>query len=449
MNETLASPPAMVPAPRQPWYKVLYIQVLIAIALGVLLGYEAPETAKSMKWLGDAFIALIKMMIAPVIFCTIVHGIASMGDLKKVGRVGLKALIYFEAVSTLALLTGVIVGEIVKPGAGFGADPKTLDPTAVAGYASAAAKDSPIAHILAIIPKSFFDALAGGDLLQVLLIAILTGVVITGLGEDAAPVSRVIDTMGKIFFRIIGLVVKLAPVGAFGAMAFTIGEYGVAKLGNLVGLVATFYLTSLLFVVVVLGAIAWFCGFSILRFIVYIKDELLIVLGTSSSESVLPQMMLKMEGLGASKPVVGLVIPTGYSFNLDGTNIYMTLATLFLAQAVGADLSIGQYATIILVAMLTSKGASGVTGAGFITLAATLAAIPNNPVPVAAMTLVLGIDKFMSECRALTNLVGNGVATVVVSAWENELDRNKLKNMLAHPGRSGTAAEAEPLDQVI
>ena len=297
MNETLASPPVTVAAPRQPWYKVLYIQVLIAIALGVLLGYEAPETAKSMKWLGDAFIALIKMMIAPVIFCTIVHGIASMGDLKKVGRVGLKALIYFEAVSTLALLTGVIVGEIVKPGAGFGADPKTLDPTAVAGYASAAAKDSPIAHILAIIPKSFFDALAGGDLLQVLLIAILTGVVITGLGDDAAPVSRVIDTMGKIFFRIIGLVVKLAPVGAFGAMAFTIGEYGVAKLGNLVGLVATFYLTSLLFVVVVLGAIAWFCGFSILRFIVYIKDELLIVLGTSSSESVLPQMMLKMEGL--------------------------------------------------------------------------------------------------------------------------------------------------------
>jgi len=449
VNDTLASPPVTVAGPRQPWYRILYIQVLIAIALGVLLGYEAPETAKSMKWLGDAFIALIKMMIAPVIFCTIVHGIASMGDLKKVGRVGLKALIYFEAVSTLALLTGVIVGEIVKPGAGFGADPKTLDPTAVAGYASAAAKDNPIAHILAIIPKSFFDALAGGDLLQVLLIAILTGVVITGLGDDAAPVSRAIDTMGKIFFRIIGLVVKLAPVGAFGAMAFTIGEYGVAKLGNLVGLVATFYLTSLLFVVVVLGAIAWFCGFSILRFIVYIKDELLIVLGTSSSESVLPQMMLKMVGLGASKLVVGLVIPTGYSFNLDGTNIYMTLATLFLAQAVGADLSIGQYATIILVAMLTSKGASGVTGAGFITLAATLAAIPNNPVPVAVMTLVLGIDKFMSECRALTNLVGNGVATVVVSAWENELDRNKLQNMLAHPGRSGTAAEAEPLDQVI
>jgi aerobic C4-dicarboxylate transport protein len=449
MDHTLAAAPATLPAARQPWYKVLYIQVLIAIALGVVLGYVAPETAKSVKWLGDAFIALIKMMIAPVIFCTIVHGIASMGDLKKVGRVGLKALVYFEAVSTLALLTGVIVGEIVRPGAGFGADPKTLDPTAVAGYASAAAKDSAIQHILAIIPKSFFDALAGGDLLQVLLIAILTGVVITGFGADAAPVTRVIDTMAKIFFRIIGLVVKLAPLGAFGAMAFTIGEYGVARLGNLVGLVATFYLTSVLFILVVLGTIAWFCGFSILRFIVYIKDELLIVVGTSSSESVLPQMMQKMEGLGASKPVVGLVIPTGYSFNLDGTNIYMTLATLFLAQAVGADLSIGQYATIIFVAMLTSKGASGVTGAGFITLAATLAAIPNNPVPVAAMTLVLGIDKFMSECRALTNLIGNGVATIVVSAWENELDRDRMKRMLAHPASSGTQIETEPLDQVI
>lgn len=428
MNETLASPPATVAGPRQPWYKVLYIQVLIAIALGVLLGYEAPETAKSMKWLGDAFIALIKMMIAPVIFCTIVHGIASMGDLKKVGRVGLKALIYFEAVSTLALLTGVIVGEIVKPGAGFGADPKTLDPTAVAGYASAAAKDSPIAHILAIIPKSFFDALAGGDLLQVLLIAILTGVVITGLGDDAAPVSRVIDTMGKIFFRIIGLVVKLAPVGAFGAMAFTIGEYGVAKLGNLVGLVATFYLTSLLFVVVVLGAIAWFCGFSILRFIVYIKDELLIVLGTSSSESVLPQMMLKMEGLGASKPVVGLVIPTGYSFNLDGTNIYLTMASLFVAQALNIDLTLRQQLTILGVAMLTSKGASGVTGAGFITLAATLAVVPS--IPVAGLALILGVDRFMSEARSLTNFVGNGVAALVISRWENELDVVALRREL-------------------
>jgi aerobic C4-dicarboxylate transport protein len=433
----------------RPWYRVLYIQVLIAIALGVLLGYVAPETAKSMKWLGDAFVNLIKMMIAPVIFCTIVHGIASIGDLKKVGRVGLKALIYFEVVSTLALLIGVIVGEIVRPGAGFGADPKTLDPAAVKTFTEAAAKDSTVAHIMALIPKSFLEPFAGGDLLQVLLISILTGVVITQLGDKAPAIGRVVDTLGQIFFRIIGLIVKLAPIGAFGAMAFTIGQYGIGKLGNLFGLIATFYLTSVLFVLVVLGIIARLNGFSILRFIAYIKDELLIVLGTSSSETVLPQMMLKMEGLGASKPVVGLVIPTGYSFNLDGTNIYMTLATLFLAQAVGADLSFGQYATIILVAMLTSKGASGVTGAGFITLAATLAAIPNNPVPVAAMTLILGIDKFMSECRALTNLVGNGVATVVVSNWEGELDRGKLNAAMAHPGAVSDAIEAKPLEQAI
>ncbi len=449
MVGTLAAGAVTGAKPRQPWYRVLYIQVLIAIALGVLLGYVAPETAKSMKWLGDAFIGLIRMMIAPVIFCTIVHGISSMGDLKKVGRVGLKALVYFEGVSTLALFAGVVVGEIVKPGAGFGADPKTLDPSAVASFATAAAKDSTVAHIMAIIPKSYFDALAGGDLLQVLLISILTGAVITGLGEKAAPVSHVIDTAGQIFFKIIGIIVKLAPLGAFGAMAFTIGQYGVAKLGNLAGLVGTFYLTSVLFVVIVLGIIARLVGFSIFRFIIYIKDELLIVLGTSSSETVLPQIMQKMEGLGASKSVVGLVIPTGYSFNLDGTNIYMTLATLFLAQAVGAHLTFGQYATIIVVAMLTSKGASGVTGAGFVTLAATLAAIPNNPVPVAAMALVLGIDKFMSECRALTNLVGNGVATIVVSAWERELDRDKLRNALAHPVAVGDLVETKPLDQVI
>ena len=441
--------PPIAAATRQPWYKVLYIQVLIAIVLGVVLGYAAPETAKSMKWLGDAFIALIKMMIAPVIFCTIVHGIASMGDLKKVGRVGLRALFYFEVVSTFALLIGIVVGEVVRPGAGFGADVKTLDPAAVATYARAAANDSAVAHVLALIPRSFFDAFAGGDLLQVLLISILTGVVIAGLGEKAAAAGHAIDVMGKIFFGIIGIIVKLAPIGAFGAMAFTIGQYGLGKLGNLIGLIATFYLTSAAFVLIVLGSIAYFAGFSIFRFIAYIKDELLIVLGTSSSETVLPQMMLKMEGLGASKPVVGLVIPTGYSFNLDGTNIYMTLTTLFLAQAVGADLSFGQYATILGVAMLTSKGASGVTGAGFITLAATLAAIPNNPVPVAAMALVLGIDKFMSECRALTNLVGNGVATIVVSAWEGELDRDMLRSALARPVEVAALVEAQPLDRAI
>ncbi|HEX8416133.1 MAG TPA: dicarboxylate/amino acid:cation symporter [Methylobacterium sp.] len=441
MAQTTTSGTAAASAPpaREPWYKVLYIQVLIAIALGVLIGYVAPETAKSFRWMGDAFIALIKMMIAPIIFCTIVHGIASIGDLKKVGRVGLKALIYFEVVSTLALLIGVVVGELVQPGAGFGADVSKLDASKVSGYVAKAEADSTVSHFLAIIPKSFFDAFAGGDLLQVLLVSILTGVVITGLGEKGRAATRAIDVMGDIFFRIIAIIVKLAPIGAFGAMAFTIGEYGIGKLGNLAGLVATFYLTSLLFVLVVLGTIARFAGFSIFKFLAYIKDELLIVLGTSSSETVLPHMMQKMKRLGASDSVVGLVIPTGYSFNLDGTNIYMTLTTLFLAQAVGADLSFGQYATIILVAMLTSKGASGVTGAGFITLAATLAAIPGNPVPVAAMTLVLGIDKFMSECRALTNLVGNGVATVVVSRWEGELDTEKLRQVMAHPVDIGTA----------
>ncbi|WP_375408604.1 dicarboxylate/amino acid:cation symporter [uncultured Methylobacterium sp.] len=427
-----------MPAAKDPWYRVLYIQVLIAIVLGIFVGYVYPEFGKSLKWLGDAFIALIKMMIAPIIFCTIVHGIASIGDLKKVGRVGLKALIYFEVVSTVALLIGVLVGEVVKPGASFNADPAKLDATQVATYASKAASDSTVAHIMALIPKSFFDALAGGDLLQVLLVSILTGVVVTGMGQKGQSIAHAIDMAGQVFFRIIGLIVKLAPLGAFGAMAFTIGQYGISKVVDLAWLVGTFYVTAFLFVVIVLGGIARIAGFSIFRFLAFIKDELLIVLGTSSSETVLPHMMTKMRRLGASDSVVGLVIPTGYSFNLDGTNIYMTLATLFLAQAVGADLTFGQYATIILVAMLTSKGASGVTGAGFVTLAATLSAIPNNPVPVAAMTLILGVDKFMSECRALTNLVGNGVATIVVSRWEGELDREKLNQVMAHPFSIGT-----------
>ncbi|GJE17781.1 dicarboxylate/amino acid:cation symporter [Methylobacterium marchantiae] len=427
-----------VPTPHEPWYKVLYIQVLIAIALGILLGYLHPEWGKSVKWLGDAFIALIKMMIAPIIFCTIVHGIASIGDLKKVGRVGLKALVYFEVVSTIALLIGVLVGEVVKPGAGFNADVTKLDGKSVEKYAKMAADDSVTGHIMALIPKSFFDAFATGDLLQVLLISILTGVVVTGMGKRGEAITHAIDSAGQIFFRIIGLVVKLAPIGAFGAMAFTIGQYGIGKVIDLAWLVGTFYVTAFLFVVLVLGGIARVAGFSIFKFLAYIKDELLIVLGTSSSETVLPHMMTKMRRLGASDSVVGLVIPTGYSFNLDGTNIYMTLASLFLAQAVGADLSFGQYATIILVAMLTSKGASGVTGAGFITLAATLSAIPNNPVPVAAMTLILGVDKFMSECRAITNLIGNGVATVVVSRWEGELDQEKLNQVMAHPFSIGT-----------
>ncbi len=435
---THATTTAAASVQHEPWYKVLYIQVLIAIALGILLGYVSPDWGKSMKWMGDGFIALIKMMIAPIIFCTIVHGIASIGDLKKVGRVGLKALVYFEVVSSFALLIGIIVGEVVQPGAGFGADVTKLDSKAVESYAKTAANDSTIAHLLGIIPKSFFDAFANGDLLQVLLISILTGCVLTGMGAKGAGITHGIDAAGQVFFRIIGIIVKLAPIGAFGAMAFTVGQYGIGKVIDLAWLVGTFYTTALVFIFVVLGGIAAFCGFSIFKFLAYIKDELLIVLGTSSSETVLPHMMTKMKRLGASDSVVGLVIPTGYSFNLDGTNIYMTLTTLFLAQAVGADLTAGQYATIFIVAMLTSKGASGVTGAGFITLAATLAAIPGNPVPVAAMTLVLGVDKFMSECRALTNLIGNGVATVVVSRWEGELDRAKLAEVMSNPISIGT-----------
>jgi aerobic C4-dicarboxylate transport protein len=353
-------------AASQPWYRVLYIQVLIAIALGILVGHLAPSTGAALKPLGDGFIQLIKMMIAPVIFCTVVHGIASMSDLKSVGRVGLKALLYFEAVSTLALAIGLLVGRTVQPGAGFDIDPASLDPASVANYVTRAKNESFVDHLFAIIPSSFFDALAKGDLLQVLLIAILSGFAVSRMGETGQRIAHAIDTAGQMFFRIIGMIVRLAPIGAFGAMAFTVGAYGLGSLWNLAQLIGTFYLTSLLFVLLVLGGIARLAGFSILRFIAYIKDELLIVLGTSSSETVLPHMMQKMQRLGASQPVVGLVIPTGYSFNLDGTNIYMTLATLFLAQATNTPLTIGQELTILLIAMLTSKGASGVTGAGFV-----------------------------------------------------------------------------------
>jgi aerobic C4-dicarboxylate transport protein len=425
------------------WYTVLYVQVLIAITVGVLVGYFYPKTGTALKPLGDAFIALIRMMIAPVIFCTVVHGIASMTNLAKVGRVGLKALVYFEVVSTAALAIGLLVGEIVKPGQGFNIDPSALDPHAVAGYVTRAKEEGIVAHLLAIIPTTFFDAFAKGDLLQVLLIAILTGVAITRLGEVGQRVNGAVEAAGKVFFRIIGLIVRVAPVGAFGAMAFTIGAYGLGSLRNLAELIVTFYAASILFVLVVLGAIARAMGFSILRFIGYIKDELLIVLGTSSSETVLPRMIQKMQHLGASSSVVGLVIPLGYSFNLDGTNIYMTLATLFLAQATNTPLSFGQEMTVLLVAMLTSKGASGVTGAGFVTLAATLTIIPD--IPIQALAILVGIDKFMSECRALTNLVGNGLATVVISRWEGELKRDELNATLLHPIDLGEALEHEPL----
>ncbi|MGH9807923.1 MAG: dicarboxylate/amino acid:cation symporter, partial [Terriglobia bacterium] len=415
----------------QPWYKILYVQVLIAIVLGVLIGYLNPGFGKQLKPLGDGFIALIKMMIAPVIFCTVVHGISSMGDLKRVGRVGLKALIYFEVVSTVALAVGLLVGEILKPGAGFNIDPSTIDPKSVVTYVTKAKEEGIVNHLMAIIPDSYFGALARGDLLQVLLVSILSGFAIAFMGKVGEPISHAIDQAAKVFFGIIRMIVRVAPIGAFGAMAFTVGAYGLNSLWNLVQLIATFYLTSMLFVLIVLGAIARLAGFSIIRFIAYIKDELLIVLGTSSSETVLPQMIQKMEHLGASRPVVGLVIPTGYSFNLDGTNIYMTLATLFLAQATNTHLTIWQELGILGVAIITSKGASGVTGAGFITLAATLAIVPD--IPIQSIAILVGIDKFMSECRALTNLIGNGVATLVISRWEGELDAAKLHEAMAHP----------------
>jgi aerobic C4-dicarboxylate transport protein len=428
------------PAARpRPWYKILYVQVLIAIALGILVGRFYPDFGKELKPLGDGFIALIKMMIAPVIFCTVVHGISSMGDLKRVGRVGLKALIYFEVVSTVALAIGLIVGEILQPGRGFNIDPATIDPNSVATYVTKAKEEGIVTHLLGIIPDSYFGALARGDLLQVLLVSILSGFAIAFLGKAGEPISHAVDQAAKMFFRIIGMIVRLAPLGAFGAMAFTVGAYGLNSLWNLFALIATFYLTSILFVLIVLGSIARVSGFSIIRFILFIKDELLIVLGTSSSETVLPQLMQKMEYLGASRSVVGLVVPTGYSFNLDGTNIYMTLATLFLAQATNTHLTIWQELGILGIAIITSKGASGVTGAGFITLAATLSIVPD--IPIQSIAILVGIDKFMSECRALTNLIGNGVACIVISRSEDELDKDRLHETMANPIELGEALE--------
>ena len=429
--------------PRRPWYTILYVQVLLAIAAGILIGHYFSDLGVALKPLGDGFISLIKMMIGPVIFCTVVHGIGSMRDLKKVGRVGVKTLFYFEAVSTVALAIGLLVGELLQPGKGFNIDPATLDPGAVEGYVHRAKQEGIVAHLLGIIPDTFLGAFANGDLLQVLLVSILTGFAISRLGDLGERINGVIDAMAKIFFGMIRIIVRAAPIGALGAMAFTVGAYGVVSLVNLLELIATFYLTSLLFVLVVLGTIARLAGFSILRFLAYIKDELLIVLGTSSSETVLPHMIQKMERLGASKSVVGLVIPTGYSFNLDGTNIYMTLATLFLAQATNTPLSLGQELGILVIAMITSKGASGVTGAGFVTLAATLAIVPD--IPIQSLAILLGIDKFMSECRALTNLVGNGVATIVISRWEGELDVAQLKAAMAHPVTLGEELEEQPI----
>jgi aerobic C4-dicarboxylate transport protein len=407
----------------KPWYKILYLQVLLAILLGVVVGWLWPGVATNdwIKALGDGFIKLIKMLIAPIIFCTVVSGISHIQDASKVGRVGVKALIYFEIVSSFALILGLVMGNLFQIGHGLAAKP---DAAAVASYVKQAEAQKSVDFVLNIIPDSVVGALARGDVLQVLLFAILFGFALMAMGQRAQRLRDLIDDTAHAVFGVIGIVMKAAPLGAFGAMAYTIGKFGPAALGNLIGLIVLFYATAALFVVVVLGLIARVVGFNIFKFLAFIKDELLIVLGTSSSESALPQLMEKLERLGCSKPVVGLVVPTGYSFNLDGTNIYMTLATLFIAQALGVDLSFGQQLTILIVAMLTSKGASGVTGAGFITLAATLAVV--NPALVPGMAIVFSIDKFMSEVRALTNITGNGVATVFVSWWEGELDRDKL-----------------------
>jgi aerobic C4-dicarboxylate transport protein len=416
---------------KKPFYKVLYVQVLFAIIVGVILGIYDPGIATAMKPLGDGFVKLIKMIIAPVIFCTVVAGIAGMQDMKKVGRVGGKALLYFEVVSTFALAIGLLVANLIKPGAGFNVNAATLDTHAIAQYTDKTKSLTTVDFLMNIIPNTFVDAFAKGEILQVLLIAILFGFALSILGERGRPLTRFIDDMSHAIFGVVNIIMKAAPIGAFGAMAFTIGKYGVKSLIPLASLVGSFYLTCALFVVFVLGTIAYLTGFSIFRFLSYIKEELLIVLGTSSSESALPALMRKLEKMGCPKSVVGLVVPTGYSFNLDGTNIYMTMAALFVAQATNTELTLTQELTILLVAMLTSKGASGITGAGFITLAATLAVVPT--IPVAGMTLILGIDKFMSECRALTNIIGNGVATVVVSKWEGELDKERLTAELKNP----------------
>src|SRR2546430_1903771 len=429
--------------PHKPFYTHLYVQVLTAIVLGVLLGHFYPHLGEAMKALGDGFIKLIKMLIAPIIFCTVVHGIASMEDLKKVGRVGLKALIYFEVVTSLALIVGLIVVNILQPGVGMNVDARTIDTKSIQVYTTKAGQQGTVEFLMHIIPNTVVGAFAEGEILQVLFFAILFAFGLFMLGERGRPVLAFIDTVSHTFFGIVGIIMKVAPIGAFGAMAFTIGKYGVGTLLSLAQLMIAFYVTCLIFVLFVLGGIAWLVGFNILKFIKYIKEELLIVLGTSSSESVLPRMIAKMENLGCEQSVVGLVIPTGYSFNLDGTCIYLTMAALFLAQATNTDLSFAQQLGIIGILLLTSKGAAGVTGSGFIVLAATLSSVGH--IPVASIALILGVDRFMSQARALTNLIGNGVATVVVSRWEGALDMKKMQSHL----NQETEAEADTPEQVL
>ena len=421
---------------RNPWYRVLYIQVIIAVALGVAVGYFYPPVGKSLKPLGDGFIKLVKMMIAPIIFCTVVHGIASVGDLRKLGRVGVKSLVYFEIVSTIALVIGLIVVNVLQPGVGITASGEVYHANVEGtvssnSYGEKAKSLNEVDFILNIIPSSFVGAFVSGELLQVLLVAILVAFAIATMGEQGRPLLAAIEQIGSLFFGVMNIVVKAAPIGAFGAMGYTVGAHGLGTLGSLLWLMAGFYITSGLFVAIVLGSIAWWCGFSIFRFLGYIRDELLLVLGTSSSETALPGLIKKMERLGCSKSTVGLVVPTGYSFNLDGTNIYMTMAAVFLAQATNTPLSITQQISLLLIAMLTSKGASGVSGAGFVTLAATLQAVPS--IPIESLGLLLGIDRFMSECRALTNFIGNGIATVAISRWENEVTPEQLRKNFELP----------------
>ncbi|MCO1621604.1 MULTISPECIES: dicarboxylate/amino acid:cation symporter [Pseudomonas] len=417
---------------RQPLYKSLYVQVLVAITIGILLGHYYPETGVALKPLGDGFVKLIKMVIAPIIFCTVVSGIAGMQSMKSVGKTGGYALLYFEVVSTIALIIGLVVVNVVKPGAGMHIDVSTLNASSVAAYAAAGSQQTTVGFLLNVIPNTVVGAFANGDILQVLMFSVLFGFALHRLGSYGKPVLDLIDRFAHVMFNIINMIMKLAPVGAFGAMAFTIGQYGVGSLVQLGYLMACFYITCLLFVLVVLGGICRAHGFSVLKLIRYIREELLIVLGTSSSESALPRMLAKMERLGAKKSVVGLVIPTGYSFNLDGTSIYLTMAAVFIAQATDTTMDITHQITLLLVLLVASKGAAGVTGSGFIVLAATLSAVGH--LPVAGLALILGIDRFMSEARALTNLVGNAVATVVVAKWVKEMDDDKLASELASGG---------------
>ena len=416
---------------KKPFYRSLWGQVLVGVAIAIILGYFRPHTAVAMKPLGDAFIRLISMIITLVIFCTVVTGIASMQDMKKVGRVGGKALIYFEIVSTLALLIGLIVGNVMHTGAAFHVNPATLDNKAVAGYADTAKAQSVTDFILHIIPTTVVDAFAKGDILQVVLVSILFGFALSAMGSRGRPLLEVFEGLTRAVFGVINIVMRLAPIGAFGAMAFTIGAYGIASLGPLVKLVATFWIMCILFVVIIMGGIAWAAGFNIFKYLLYIKEEIILTLATSSSEPALPTLMEKMEQLGCSKALVGLVVPTGYTFNTDGSSLYMTLAALFVAEATGIHLTLGQQLTLFAVAVLTSKGASGVQGAAFIALVGTLRVIPT--IPVAGMALILGIDRFMSMFRATMNMLGNGLATLVVARWEHEVDAAQLRRNLSSP----------------